>query len=141
MTETEFPKCGINKDVPLTVDDRTVISTPQEVDLQQFTEQQIEDYCKMREKECLALHPDGDWKSEDVQIIRQLQEPKEVDMEILAAAVHDAYCRYYVKTHGEQYWTNGDYKLLNEETKEIDRETVRAVLRQQAYTKLPPNQR
>lgn len=51
------------------------------------------------------------------------------EMEKLAEAVHKAYCKHYEKTHGKPYWTNGDYALLDEETKEIDRETVRAVLR------------
>ena len=97
-----------------------------------YTEQQIERH--IADLIVLAgLFPDSKAK-ETVQIIRQLQEPKEIDMEILAAAVHDAYCRYYVKTHNKEYWTKGDYRLLDEETKEIDRETVRAVLRQQSYT-------
>lgn len=96
-----------------------------------FTPQQIDEVCDSLE---LGFeHIPKTTAGIVVRIIRQLQEPKEVDMEILAAAVHDAYCRYYVKTHGEQYWTKGDYKLLDEETKEIDRETVRAVLRQLRY--------
>lgn len=50
------------------------------------------------------------------------------DIEVLAAAVHQAYCENYKTKHGEPYWTEGNYSLLDEETKEIDRTTVRAVL-------------
>ena len=50
------------------------------------------------------------------------------DMEVLAEAVHKAYCAYYAKNNYEEYWTKGDYTLLDEETKQIDRETVKAVL-------------
>jgi hypothetical protein len=51
------------------------------------------------------------------------------DMEPLAEAVHKAYCDYYVKNNDcDEYWTKGDYSLLNEDTKQIDRETVLAVL-------------
>jgi hypothetical protein len=50
------------------------------------------------------------------------------EIEHLAEAVHRAYCRYYQETHdGKEYWTNGDYSLLDETTKEIDRQTVKAV--------------
>ena len=99
-----------------------------------YTPEQIEDYCKRVEEGVDVLYPrGGQGQYKAVLIIRQLQEPKEVDMEVLAAAVHDAYCRYYIKTHNKPYWTKGDYNLLDEDTKEIDRETVRAVLRQIAY--------
>lgn len=53
-----------------------------------------------------------------------------IDMEQLAAAVHRAYCEDYKKRKGEDYWTGGDYEKLDEETKEIDRATVRAVLKE-----------
>ena len=49
-------------------------------------------------------------------------------MERLAEAVHKAYCLRYKQVHGKEYWTKGDYSLLDEETKEYDRVTVRAVL-------------
>ena len=49
-------------------------------------------------------------------------------MEPLAEAVHQGYCSYYAVNHGQEYWTKGDYTLLDEETKQIDRETVKAVL-------------
>lgn len=51
-----------------------------------------------------------------------------LDIEVIAEAVHKSYCGCYQRKHGKSYWTNGDYSLLDEETKEIDRETVRAVL-------------
>ena len=49
-------------------------------------------------------------------------------IEELSEAVHKAYCRQYEKKHSKPYWTNGDYSKLDEETKEFDRVTVRAVL-------------
>jgi hypothetical protein len=49
-------------------------------------------------------------------------------IEKLAGIVHKAYCGQYKKKHGKDYWTKGDYSLLDEETKEFDRVTVRAVL-------------
>jgi hypothetical protein len=52
-----------------------------------------------------------------------------VEIERLAEVVHKAYCEQYKKKHGLEYWTGGDYSLLDEETKEFDRVTVRAVLR------------
>lgn len=52
----------------------------------------------------------------------------EADIEKLSAAVHRAYCANYQKRKGEPYWTKGDYNLLDETAKEIDRETTRAVL-------------
>lgn len=48
-------------------------------------------------------------------------------LEECAEAVHKAYCRYYKKSNGKEYWTKGDYSLLDEPTKQIDRETVKAV--------------
>jgi len=55
--------------------------------------------------------------------------PKDVLVERCAAAVHLAYCKNYEQRKGEPYWTGGDYNKLDDETKEIDRTTVRAVLR------------
>ena len=49
-------------------------------------------------------------------------------VERCAEAVHKAYCKNYFERNGKPYWTNGDYSRLDEQTKEIDRVTVRAVL-------------
>lgn len=49
-------------------------------------------------------------------------------IERLAEVVHKAYCKQYKKKHGKDYWTKGDYSLLDEETKEFDRVTVWAIL-------------
>lgn len=49
-------------------------------------------------------------------------------IEKLAERVHWAYCANYEIRKGKEYWTKGDFTKLDEETKEIDRETVRAVL-------------
>ncbi len=49
-------------------------------------------------------------------------------LEKCAEAVHRVYCDYHLKSKGEEYWTKGDYSLLDEPTKQIDRETVKAVL-------------
>jgi hypothetical protein len=48
-------------------------------------------------------------------------------LERCAEAVHKAYCAYYLKSKGVDYWTKGNYLLLDEPTKQIDRETVKAV--------------
>lgn len=48
-------------------------------------------------------------------------------LEKCAEAVHKAYCRYYEETKGKEYWTKGDYNLLDGPTKQIDRETAKAV--------------
>lgn len=48
-------------------------------------------------------------------------------LEQCAEAVHKAYCRNYEERNEKEYWTRGDYNKLDEETKEIDRATVRAV--------------
>ena len=103
---------------------------------EQFTPEQIDECCLKVEN--LGEYSKSNAKQliQCVQIIRQLQEPQEVDLEILAVALHDAYCRYYIETHGKEYWTKGDYMLLDEKAKEIDRETVRAVLRQQNYARI-----
>ena len=52
----------------------------------------------------------------------------DVDIEPICEKVHKAYCDNYLKRHGKPYWTNGDYNKLDEEAKDIDRATVRAVL-------------
>ena len=49
-------------------------------------------------------------------------------IEKLAERVHWAYCANYELRKGEEYWTKGDYSKLDEDTKEIDRAIVRAVL-------------
>ena len=50
-------------------------------------------------------------------------------LEKCAEAVHKACCNYYLKNKGKEYWTKGDYSLLDEPTKQIDRETVKAIFR------------
>lgn len=49
-------------------------------------------------------------------------------VERLSVLVHKAYCKEYERQKGESYWTKGDYDLLDEDTKEFDRVTVRTVL-------------
>lgn len=48
-------------------------------------------------------------------------------LEKCAEAVHKAYCNYHLLNKGVEYWTKGNYSLLDEPTKQIDRETVKAV--------------
>jgi len=48
-------------------------------------------------------------------------------LEECAEAVHKSYWAYHLKNKGEEYWTKGDYSKLDEPTKQIDRETVKAV--------------
>lgn len=52
----------------------------------------------------------------------------EARVEALSVLVHKAYCREYERQKGKQYWTGGDYELLDEDTKEFDRVTVRTIL-------------
>ena len=52
----------------------------------------------------------------------------EMLVEHLAELVHKAYCREYELQNDEEYWTSGNYDLLDEDTKEFDRESVRAVV-------------
>lgn len=47
------------------------------------------------------------------------------EFERLAAEIHQVYCDGYKKRFKEDYWTNGDYSLLDEATKEFDRNIVR----------------
>lgn len=49
-------------------------------------------------------------------------------IEECAEAVHKAYCDNVLTRTGKPYWTHGDYSKLDDEIKEIDRATVRAVL-------------
>ena len=56
---------------------------------------------------------------------------KELEMiERLSEKVHHAYCQNHFDRTKKDYWTKGDYGLLTNEAKEIDRATVRAVLRE-----------
>ena len=50
------------------------------------------------------------------------------DMEEVSEAVHKSYCKQYKIKHGKEYWTKGDYSLLDDETKEFDRATVRTII-------------
>lgn len=50
-----------------------------------------------------------------------------INIEAIAEAIHHVYCRYMLKVHGTEYWTKGDYSLLNEETKEADRYIARFI--------------
>ena len=75
-------------------------------------------------------------------IVRILREGREKGMkkklgdlpteaiERLSEKVHQAYCDLYLEQKGRHYWTRGDYSKLDEPTKEINRKTVRAVLKQ-----------
>ena len=49
------------------------------------------------------------------------------DIEYLAEQVHKAYCQYCIDVKGKEYWTKGDYSLLDDKVKEADRYTVRAI--------------
>ena len=49
-------------------------------------------------------------------------------LETLSKKVHEAYCANYLKDKGIPYWTKGDYSKLDEKTKEIDKNTVRAII-------------
>lgn len=48
----------------------------------------------------------------------------DAEYEQLSKEVHQCYCRQYALDNGKPYWTNGDYNLLDEKTKEYDRNIV-----------------
>ena len=50
-------------------------------------------------------------------------------VEVLSREVHKAYCDERIRQGKPPYYTGGDYNKLDEETKDFDRATVRAVLR------------
>lgn len=52
----------------------------------------------------------------------------DIDMEELAAVVHRAYCEEYERQKDEPYWTKGDYSKLDDNVKEFDRVTVKAIV-------------
>ena len=41
--------------------------------------------------------------------------------ERIAKKIHKVYCKYHLEVRGEEYWTKGDYSLLDEPTKDADR--------------------
>ena len=60
-------------------------------------------------------------------------------IEKCAKSVHKAYCACYLKKHGKEYWTKGNYNLLDEPTKEIDRKAVKAVFSELGFTNTMEN--
>jgi len=52
-----------------------------------------------------------------------------IDIELICVEVHKAYCQSRIDQGRDPYWTNGDYFRLSDREKEIDRYTVRAVLK------------
>ena len=64
-----------------------------------------------------------------IKIVDSIGDDEEIDIEPICEKVHQAYCANYLKRKGKPYWSYGRYKLLDEETKDIDRATVRAVLK------------
>ena len=51
-----------------------------------------------------------------------------MDLESICENVHKAYCKYHKERTGQDYWTKGDYSLLNEDGKEYDRRTAKTVI-------------
>ena len=51
------------------------------------------------------------------------------EIEKLSAEIHKCYCRAYERRFGKPYWTEGNYELLKEETKDYDREMARFMLK------------
>lgn len=49
------------------------------------------------------------------------------ELEQLSEKIHHLYCEQYIKDNGKPYWTNGDYSLLDERTKEYDRNIARFI--------------
>lgn len=42
-------------------------------------------------------------------------------VEEIAEQIHKVYCNHYREIKGREYWTRGDYSLLDEDVKEADR--------------------
>ena len=79
-------------------------------------------------REVLDKLNDGTWKvhieralTHAIQVMQRIE-----DIEVMAELVHKSYCQYQLD-NGKEYWTKGDYSLLDDKTKEIDRYTVRAI--------------
>jgi hypothetical protein len=70
-----------------------------------------------------------EWSDRIDEALSQLAEVVvKCDIEAVCEQVHKAYCKYHLEHKGVEYWTKGDYSKLNEDGKEYDRRTVRAVL-------------
>ncbi len=63
----QFEKCSMTEDVLTTTDDKTYVDAPQ------FTEQQIEEFCKLNETLPTPKLFDSNTVIQAIQIIRQLQ--------------------------------------------------------------------
>ena len=49
-------------------------------------------------------------------------------LEFICEKVHQAYCVERIRQGKPPYWTGGDYSKLDDNAKELDRATVRAVI-------------
>ena len=49
-------------------------------------------------------------------------------IEELSSEIHKLYCKQFLKEHNKQYWTEGNYLKLDEETKEYDRNIARFII-------------
>lgn len=67
-----------------------------------------------------------------------MSEDIEKKVEELAREIHGVYCAYYLNRYGQAYWTNGDYDLLDEHTKEADRYMARFILNRKQPSGLLP---
>jgi len=56
------------------------------------------------------------------------------ELEKLSEQIHRVYCDYHRQVKGAEYWTKGDYSLLDDDTKEADRFMAR-FLQSQLTTK------
>ena len=54
--------------------------------------------------------------------------PEQEAVEVMARQIHGVYCQYRREVHGEEYWTKGNYDLLDDKTKEADRYMARFAL-------------
>lgn len=51
----------------------------------------------------------------------------DIEIETIAESIHHIYCQYCSEVLGVEYWTKGNYDLLNEETKEANRYVARFI--------------
>jgi hypothetical protein len=65
--------------------------------------------------------------SGQVSSVYDFYDARDKEIEALSKEVHGVYCKYYREIKGEEYWTHGNYELLDEQTKEADRYMARFI--------------
>jgi hypothetical protein len=53
-----------------------------------------------------------------------------MDILKIAKNMHKIYCKYYKKVTGNSYWTKGNFNLLDDKSKEMEIEIVKAMIKE-----------